>query len=83
MSTMATVAEHMHRDEGGEEQHPNPVLRNPLHDWLLYQIKLSMAISLLDIVSIQRHVNTSLTPVCREDLAHADRSIFERQCAFP
>ena len=32
-----------------------------------------MAISLLDILSIRRHVNESLTPVCREDLAQADR----------
>ena len=39
---MSAVAEHMHRDHPGEEQHPNPVLRKPFHDWLLYCIRLSI-----------------------------------------
>ena len=42
-----------------------------------------MAISLLDIVSIQRHVNESLTPVCREERTHADRVMFELQRVLP
>ena len=35
MPAMPAVAEHMHRDHPGEEQHPNPVLRQPFHDLLL------------------------------------------------
>ena len=42
VTSMTTVAEHMHRDEPGEEQHPDPVLRKPFHDLLLCKIKLSI-----------------------------------------
>ena len=44
-TAMPAVAEHMHRDHPDEEQHPNPVLRKPFHDLLLY-----CAISLLGVI---------------------------------
>lgn len=42
MTTMPAVAEHMHRDHPGGEQQPNPVLRKPFHDLLLYWVTLSI-----------------------------------------
>ena len=38
MTAMTAVTEHMHRNHPGEEQHPNPVLREPFHDLLLLQV---------------------------------------------
>jgi hypothetical protein len=38
---MPAVAKHMHRDKCSEEQHPNPVLENPFHGFLLYQNKFA------------------------------------------
>jgi hypothetical protein len=36
VTAMPAMAKHMHRDKSGEEQHPNPVLREPFHVVLLY-----------------------------------------------
>ena len=38
MTAVTAVTEHMHRNHPGEEQHPNPVLREPFHDLLLLQV---------------------------------------------
>jgi len=81
MSTVTAVAEHMHRDHPDAEQHPNPVLRKPFHDLLLCQITMPVVISPIDIVSSQRHVNESITPVCRKDLVDADGPMFKLQRA--
>ena len=35
MSAVAAVTEHVQADERHEDQHPNPVLRQPNHDYLL------------------------------------------------
>jgi hypothetical protein len=33
VTAMATVTEHVHRDKGDEDQHPEPVCRKPCHDF--------------------------------------------------
>jgi len=78
MSAVATVPEHMHRDHPGKEQHPNPVLRKPFHDFFLFtELTCRLAVCLIDVVSSHRYVSESFTPVCRKDLVDADRSSFE------
>ena len=37
MTAVAAVAEHMHCDHPGGEQHPNPILRKPFHEIHLCQ----------------------------------------------
>jgi hypothetical protein len=32
MTTVTAVTEHVHRDKGDEDQHPEPVCRKPCHD---------------------------------------------------
>jgi hypothetical protein len=33
MTTVTAVTEHVHRDKGDEDQHPEPVCRKPCHDF--------------------------------------------------
>jgi hypothetical protein len=33
MTTVPAVTEHVHRDKGDEDQHPEPVCRKPCHDF--------------------------------------------------
>jgi hypothetical protein len=33
MTAMTAVTEHVHRDKGDEDQHPEPVFRKPCHDF--------------------------------------------------
>jgi hypothetical protein len=35
VAAVTAVAEHVHRDEGDEDQHPEPICREPCHDVLL------------------------------------------------
>jgi hypothetical protein len=34
MTTATAVTEHVHRDKGDEDQHPEPVCRKPCHDFI-------------------------------------------------
>jgi hypothetical protein len=54
------------------------------HSMIFSSAKLHcrLAVSLIDTVSSQRQVNESTTPVCREDLLDADRSVFKSQRAI-
>ena len=35
VAAVTAVTEHVQANEGGENQYPNPVLRQPTHDYLL------------------------------------------------
>jgi hypothetical protein len=51
MSAVSTMADHMHCDKPGEEQHPDPILRKPFHDCSFTNSNRRLAISLVNMVS--------------------------------